>query len=176
MPETPQLRTNAGPHPVDGLPCGAASSASVLFWSPRSITPSSSSWAVRAVQFPRHVSKLRDVGLEMTIRPLGGGWQPAVLFELIHIPKRAPELDIGPSGGPSYERRGSTTRSEEDQFNLKEDVSQPMREGRRREGRQAGGRQAGRKAGKASVIPFSRLLLPYMDLQSDNGARRFRPK
>jgi hypothetical protein len=112
----------------------------------------------------------------MTIRPLGGGWQPAVLFELIHIPKRAPELDIGPSGGPSYERRGSTTRSEEDQFNLKEDVSQPMREGRRREGRQAGGRQAGRKAGKASVIPFSRLLLPYMDLQSDNGARRFRPK
>jgi len=61
----------------------------------------------------------------MTIRPLGGGWQPAVLFELIHIPKRAPELDIGPSGGPSYERRGSTTRSEEDQFNLKEDVQVP---------------------------------------------------
>jgi hypothetical protein len=28
----------------------------------------------------------------MTIRLLGG-WQPAVLFELIHIPKRAPELD-----------------------------------------------------------------------------------
>jgi flagellar biosynthesis/type III secretory pathway protein FliH len=84
----------------------------------------------------------------MTIRPLGGGWQPAVLFELIHIPKRAPELDIGPSGGPSYERRGSTTRSEEDQFNLKEDVSQPMREGRRREGRQAGGRQEGRQAGR----------------------------
>ncbi len=36
----------------------------------------------------------------MTIRLLGG-WQPAVLFELIHIPKRAPELDIGPSGGSS---------------------------------------------------------------------------
>ena len=29
----------------------------------------------------------------MTIRLLGG-WQQAVLFELIHIPKRAPELDI----------------------------------------------------------------------------------
>jgi hypothetical protein len=52
----------------------------------------------------------------MTIRLLGG-WQPAT--ELIHIPKRAPDLDIGPSGGPSYERRGSTTRSEADQFNFK---------------------------------------------------------
>ena len=89
----------------------------------------------------------------MTIRLLGG-WQPAT--ELIHIPKRAPDLDIGPSGG------GPSRCS-----------SQPMREGRRREGE---GREG--KEGKEgiSVIPFSRLLLPYMDLQSDNGARSFRPK
>jgi outer membrane protein assembly factor BamA len=42
-----------------------------------------------------------------------------------------------------------------------------------------GEREKARKAGKtrkSSVIPFRRLLLPYMDLQSDNGARSFRPK
>ena len=59
-----------------------------------------------------------------------------------------------------------------------------MREGKRREKARKSkeGRQAGRQAGKerqgrkASVIPFRRLLLPYMDLQPDNGARSFRPK
>src|SRR3982074_1110584 len=91
MPETPQLRTRAGPPPV-GLPGG---------------------------QLPRRRSCSGVRGR------LAGFGSRLYLFKLFLIPKRAPELDIGPSGGPSYERRGSTTRSEEDQFNLKEDVQVP---------------------------------------------------
>jgi hypothetical protein len=71
----------------------------------------------------------------MTIRLLGG-WPPAT--ELIHIPKRAPDLDIGPSGG------GPSRCS-----------SQPMREGRRREGRRREGEgKEGREGICDTLQPF----------------------
>ena len=89
----------------------------------------------------------------MTIRPLGGGWQPAVLFELIHIPKRAPELDIGPSGGPSYERRGSARKK----FNLKEDVA-PSHE----RGAEERGRRQGRQEGKEGKEGICDTLQPFV--------------
>ena len=57
----------------------------------------------------------------MTIRLLGR-WQQAVLFELIHIPKRAPELDIAVRRSQLREKRIYDPLGE-DQFNLKEDVA-----------------------------------------------------